>query len=584
MKRGESLRDELERRYAVGGYFTFPEAVAATVPLIHSLAEHHEEGVALHVHPSSIRFFSGCCSLDLAAAGEPATDDRDRACVAPDLEDGRPGDARSSVFAVGAILYEMVTGETVGASFRPPSEIASEVPRSFDLLIESALVSDGHERPADLRALALALQGAVADAPSPTAEDDDDGIEVDLESSVSQLPPTRKDPAIERARPATVTAGPNASRKPRSERTQPSVAARSGHPNVEAVPAPLVVQAAPTATTARLAPAAASGARGPRGTTERLAELKARLEADTRPRYLVVKDGMDHGPFTAVELLHQIATRHFDGGHALVDSLTKDERPLADWPDFAPFAEQAARSVAVEQERKDLAAQVSADTVKDRRKMLVATGVALVGVAALAGAYFRFGRARNDDVVIRIGQAQNVDFEGGVARGKSGRAMGGGKGGRASGTKEAGGPASAPNAGADSGPGDGPSDGPSDGPGEGRGESGGTIHPVVPDGLSCSGAQARYVEDYSKDAPPDLSAGAYGAVLNRGDYLNACGVPPSMAVSICAAVQNGRAVGVTVSTTPPNGGIARCIAGQVRSLSFPAHPRLDVSTTSFAAQ
>ena len=37
--------------------------------------------------------------------------------------------------------------------------------------------------------------------------------------------------------------------------------------------------------------------------TQRLADLKASLESDPRPRYVVIKDGMDHGPFSAVELL-----------------------------------------------------------------------------------------------------------------------------------------------------------------------------------------------------------------------------------------------------------------------------------------
>ena len=120
--------------------------------------------------------------------------------------------------------------------------------------------------------------------------------------------------------------------------------------------------------------------------------------------------------------------------------------------------------------------------------------------------------------------------------------------------------------------------------GGGNGRVGSGSHPVLPGGMSCSAARARYVEDYSKDAPPDLSAGAYGAVLNRGTYLNSCGVPPTMSVSICAAVQNGRAVGVTVSTKPRSGGIASCISGHIRSMSFPSHPRLDVSTTTFAGK
>jgi len=73
-------------------------------------------------------------------------------------------------------------------------------------------------------------------------------------------------------------------------------------------------------------------------------------------------------------------------------------------------------------------------------------------------------------------------------------------------------------------------------------------------------------------------------VLNGGGYFSHCGVPNSMAVNICAAVQNGRAVGVTVSTKPNDPKKESCIASAVRGLSFPSHPKLDVTRTAFAAQ
>ena len=106
--------------------------------------------------------------------------------------------------------------------------------------------------------------------------------------------------------------------------------------------------------------------------------------------------------------------------------------------------------------------------------------------------------------------------------------------------------------------------------------------------MSCEAAQAAYVEEYKigkgNNVPADLTANQYGAVLNNGRYFAHCGVPSSMAVSICAAVQNGRAVGVSVSTNPRNPGIASCITRAVRGLPFPSHPRLDVTRTTFAAQ
>jgi hypothetical protein len=92
------------------------------------------------------------------------------------------------------------------------------------------------------------------------------------------------------------------------------------------------------------------------------------------------------------------------------------------------------------------------------------------------------------------------------------------------------------------------------------------------------------VEEMSMGGPKgqaDLTAGQYGAVLNRGSYFAHCGVPDSMGINICAAVQNGRAVGVTVSTKPRDPRIQSCIAAGVRGLSFPSNPKLDVSRTTF---
>jgi len=73
-------------------------------------------------------------------------------------------------------------------------------------------------------------------------------------------------------------------------------------------------------------------------------------------------------------------------------------------------------------------------------------------------------------------------------------------------------------------------------------------------------------------------------VHNGGGYFSHCGVPLRMTFNICAAVQNGRAVGVTVSTRPNDAKRESCIASAVRGLSFPSHPKLDVTRTRFDAQ
>jgi len=105
-------------------------------------------------------------------------------------------------------------------------------------------------------------------------------------------------------------------------------------------------------------------------------------------------------------------------------------------------------------------------------------------------------------------------------------------------------------------------------------------------GLSCEEARNKYVDagEFPTDSRPELTAGAYGSILNRGTYLNRCGVPPTMAVEICVAVQHGRAVGVTVKTTPPHPELHQCVVAAVRELSFPSRPTMDITTTVFKAE
>ena len=95
--------------------------------------------------------------------------------------------------------------------------------------------------------------------------------------------------------------------------------------------------------------------------------------------------------------------------------------------------------------------------------------------------------------------------------------------------------------------------------------------------------RTEYVEHASPDDPPDLTAGRYGAVLNRGSYLAACSVPHTTSVQVCAAVINGAATGVSVTLDPPDETAAECVAEAVRGMSFPSHPKLDIATTVFKA-
>jgi hypothetical protein len=57
--------------------------------------------------------------------------------------------------------------------------------------------------------------------------------------------------------------------------------------------------------------------------------------------------------------------------------------------------------------------------------------------------------------------------------------------------------------------------------------------------------------------------------------------PETTSVVIKAAIQNGRAVGVSVYATPPSPAVSACVASRVRRLSFSASGHMDAVTASF---
>jgi hypothetical protein len=521
-----TLRAEMEQRQASRERFRLRNIVAMTVPFITELAERHAQGERFFVYPGAIVYDPTGLRLDPQAAQVAPQNAHDRACLAPEQRDNHlPGEARQSVFACGAMLYEMITGKSVGPGMRRPSELVKGLPPAFETLLGKALVSDLGHRPTDLAALAQALHGCspMASIPPPPADeshlDADRDFEVDV--SLSLLPPPLPG-AIQ------ITGGP-ASNPTLSSPGGAPASFPGGPPSSGRVPIS-----------------------GPVSSTEQLAELKAALEADPRPRYVVIKEGMDHGPFTAVELLQQIAGNSFTEHNTLRDTLSHDEMAIGMWEEFAPFAEHAGRNRSVKQERRALEATVVAERKQTQNKALIGGAALVIAAAAFAGWWYR-ERSKED---IRIGvtadEVQSIDVETGLQ--KKGSSPGGVMGGT----------------------------------GKGDTDSSGRFIPSVSGGGSCESVAARYVEEYKMgngaDVPPDLSAGAYGAVLNRGTYLNSCGVPSNMAVSVCVAVQNGVALGVSVRTDPSNPGIASCISGAVRGLGYPSHPRLDVTRTHFKAE
>jgi hypothetical protein len=90
------------------------------------------------------------------------------------------------------------------------------------------------------------------------------------------------------------------------------------------------------------------------------------LSADTKQRWMVAQDKMDHGPFNARELIERLNIGGFSGDDQTCNTDTGERKPLREWPEFREFilqrehqdttvAEQAARMNAHRAEKRSSA-------------------------------------------------------------------------------------------------------------------------------------------------------------------------------------------------------------------------------------
>jgi hypothetical protein len=439
------------------------------------------------------------------------TDPRDRACLAPELQRTLgPGNARASVFSVGAVLYELVTGTHIGPAMRRPREIDPSIPEALEVLLSKALVGDPSHRPEDLGALATAMHhvAPMKSIPPPDVDtstlDHTDSFDVDVR--LSMMPPSEISGEVQ---------------IPQSPK-MPNMSAGPVTPNGD--PFGNVVEAPQPAAPQRVDP------------TQKLALLKARLESDPRPRYVVNKDQMDHGPFTAVELLQQIASNTFTPSHILRDEISGQAHEIKEWEEFAPFAEHAALKREVVAEKKEVARVAQEEKQAGVAKS--AFGVAIVLVLLGFGGFFIYQKVghRNDGVAVGDDKSGFVVDPAGTVKGahhkRHGRGGGGGGGGGWS-FEEA------------------------------------WAHAEQKVTIGGGGGGADPIEQIRSQ----VLAGSQAAI-------GACGVPNSMKVTVKAAVQNGRVMGVSVYTQP-SGGPSGCIAAHVRGLHLPVSGNMDAVTASF---
>ena len=178
--RGESLRRRLER-----GPLPAVEAVAVATQVASALSYAHERGV-IHrdLKPENVLLGEdGTARLvDFGLSkwhGERATNGATRLThtdvimgtyeyMAPEQRRG-DGDVgpQADVFALGVILYEMLTGSLPLGRFQLPSELSVDVSRRLDTIVTKALAPDPRRRHASAEALREDLEDALRGGPEP---------------------------------------------------------------------------------------------------------------------------------------------------------------------------------------------------------------------------------------------------------------------------------------------------------------------------------------------------------------------------------------------------------------------------------
>jgi len=87
---------------------------------------------------------------------------------------------------------------------------------------------------------------------------------------------------------------------------------------------------------------------------------------------------------------------------------------------------------------------------------------------------------------------------------------------------------------------------------------------------------------FDHEAPgPDLTNRELGAPLAPPTFLDSCGVPKDVRVTLRIVVEGGLPVGVTVWAQPGNEAALACVDRAVRQRRWPVGPRRDSFTTTF---
>jgi serine/threonine-protein kinase len=349
----------------------------------------------------------GIARAILRTAGPAALGANEQAFLAPEVRAGGQPDARSDVFGLGGLLYAMLTGRSAADEFVPPSQVHPQVTPALDAVLLRCLAADPAQRfatPEQVReALAPHCGGqAGADEGADLGID----IDVDVDMAISVLPPASPQ-AAPSASPAGVPKSPpsGGAARPAPPGTPPAPPTVSGPRSAAAPGGPAVGTRISIHEEFRPRVSQVAAAPVPSAEVD-LGVLLQKITENDAPRWMVVKDGLDHGPFSGRELVTLIAKGDVLGDHGLLNMDTGERKKVVDHPDFAEFVEQYRLKKQAQDEQQAIVRSAKVERASNVAKVLVAGGI--VGALALfIGVFFYTRRAEQDR---RVADVQLADL------------------------------------------------------------------------------------------------------------------------------------------------------------------------------
>lgn len=344
---GTTLRDFVaerrERPLSIRGIYNIVAHACKALAAVHATGCHGgvRPGVVWVTKSGRVKVDDlGVCQGLARVEGWPQLDEREQAFLAPEIKAGGAATAASDIFGLGALLYVMLTGRSPTDEFAAPSQVHPEATPALDAALMRCLAGNPADRFETPDELLAALMPLLAESPAANAEADDDfgvEVEVDVDVAASIAPPA---PAPTAELPTGIPAAaplpaPAAAAAPPAAPRPPAIRPISA----PGLPPPPVRRPSPVPAPMTANPGAPA-AQSPSGAEVDFDHIMARLTENDAPRWMAVKDGMDHGPFTARELVRLIIEGEVQAEHGVLNMDTNERKQLGDYPEFAEFVEQ----------------------------------------------------------------------------------------------------------------------------------------------------------------------------------------------------------------------------------------------------